>query len=210
MTVTDELGNKEVVRKSTLIWCLSDGRGKLSNDRLRRVQGSSLEKYQKKQQAKEKETISCSTNTLNNESVFKSKLVNASDWCFFKNNQKKNKRPIRRTTHQATNRSLNGTIFGCILAFKFGDKKRPEKCKIIQTHVPVSSKENNVKVLGNWYIYNNKELRKISGSKNTFYLTLSDYLATSKIKPIKCTNDPEKIILPLTKSDLVSLLALLD
>lgn len=79
VTVTDPVtGKKKIIRKSTYVWSISEGKSKISSDRLIRVQQAESSQPLAKHLAKP-------MNLPPNSKVYVSKLFSIGDWCFFKN-----------------------------------------------------------------------------------------------------------------------------
>lgn len=211
--ITGEDGKEKTVRKSSLVWCLSNAPEKLSSDRLRRVQGSAVERHHRKEREKERVQIS-SQHAMVSEYIYKAQLIQIGDWCFFsKTDGSKRKGNTKLAERRCVGRrsgrhnALNDLIFGCVLAFKFVDGKKNHDS--LQSHVLCSESNLNTKVLAKWYTYENGELKKIERVHQDFYINLTDYIATSKLLPTKSTENPNETKLLLAEEDVRSLIALM-
>lgn len=199
--VLDKKGKQVAVRKSTLICSLTSETQKLSNDRLRRVQGPAIAKHRatlypnpiKRKKPRNKRyslrTSSYSKKTKSKgKNIYKSEMINVGDWCFFKKDFQKS---IRRNT-------LDYVVFGCILSLRFGKSKDKQFNKLKQKPALVTEKyvlleeeednKFNIKVLGAWYSYT---------LENSFYF---DYIATCKSQPLK-NIDNKNMMLSLEQED---------
>lgn len=118
-----EDGSVKSVKKSTFIWMLTDSKGKMSSDRLKRVQDATKEN--EKSAAKRKKIDETATNSArmnvvnengpnqrldsNNKIFMKTNEIEIGDYCFFK--QKK--------TELSEQNVLKNCVVGCIIAFKY-------------------------------------------------------------------------------------------
>lgn len=104
--MTDHTGQQKSIRKSTIVWLMSEGTEKISNDRLTRVQ-------QSKTNLKHME-ISSLNLLLNPElKIIASKCIKIGDWCFFKYTE----------TCDPKFDSNEKICIGLVLAFKFTNSK---------------------------------------------------------------------------------------
>lgn len=98
--ITNECGETELVRKTTLIWFLSEGKYMLSNDRIRRVQGPCLQRINDKNKENHEPMKGQDSRPLTRFQVqqkkycfYKANVINIGDWCFFKmNNSSENRK----------------------------------------------------------------------------------------------------------------------
>lgn len=163
VSVKDHTGVERLLRKSTLVWILSDGTKKISSDRLLRV-------------ACPKSFPTHSSNSLDSnnekasEKVYVSNNINIGEWCFFK-----------------IDLSGNEMIcIGQIHAFKF-TKGRIAKDKIYKHDNVNFSEENLVNeldVLSTWYLVNDKAILVPTNSENHYFVSLRKYVATVSVKPL--------------------------
>lgn len=111
-------GIKKTVRKSTLLWTLTDSTKKLSNDRLKRVRDASKEATSMKKQPKRRRLEFMKTDSAGKTSpvlsLLKKDELQIGEWCVFK---------FRKTE---SNKSSDVFVLGNILSFKY-IKGRTEK-----------------------------------------------------------------------------------
>lgn len=148
---TDNLGRKQLLRKSTLVWLLSEGTKKISSDRLIRVQNTS------------KPSVSIDESLVVSK-VYVSKQIKLGDWCFF--NMKRD-------------RNLNGNEMihiGCIHAFRFANR-RLVKDKIYKFESVDLDDDNrpNLEVLSSWHLINDEAILIPS---SVDFISLDKYIAT--------------------------------
>lgn len=97
--------NEMLLRKSTLVWSLTEGRKKISSDRLIRVQSEPTKNNQ----------IFEDHASASNKLVNVSHVIKVGDWCFFK----------------YTESNLNEMFcLGSVLAFKFNKGKSAKEKKV--------------------------------------------------------------------------------
>lgn len=189
------------VRKSTLIWKLSQNVGKLSSDRLKRVQGSStsLQPARKKQK----------THTESNQEdqiLLKDSVVMIGEWAIFKINEES------EVSLQSSAPLLQGNfLIGLILGFKkinMSGRITQYKKPLVETPCNKEYKIN-LQVLGCWYTCEeNGKLTPVDNKKRTHVL-MNNYIATIK-KPIITQKENTKLSykIPCEFSELFTLLSI--
>lgn len=169
--VIDSDGSKRNMRKSTLIWLLSENKGKLSSDRLKRVQGNTTCTEPKRKKQK----------TVHN--LNEGELLNDFDelevgqWALFKLNSENETATVDRDTF-LTKKCVIGNILGYTT---IGEKGRSKQYKLSYAPTPLNKAfKTNLKVLGIWYVCGrNGELIPVDNQKK-FTIHIKSYMATMK------------------------------
>lgn len=178
-------GTKALMRKSTLVWQLLGTNGKLSSDRLKRVQGSSESKRKKRK------TVQTDLNVpIGNPILFKSANIEIGEWAIFKID-----------CECAINRQNSEQYLkeNCLLGIVSGFKLINENGKEIQ-HKSSDAKTTfneefklNLNVLGIWYVCNqNRSLTKID-NKIKIKINIRNYIATMKTVDTKIEKPSENL-----------------
>lgn len=153
--VTMKNDEMKLIRKSTLVWLLSQGTKKISSDRLIRVQ-------QKSGNCQITEGISSDAY----EKIHVSEQIKIGDWCFFRNNET----------------DANEIVcVGLVVAFKFGkgrtvkDKQYKGDLVDLKGNLPIAKE---LHVLSSWYVINDKRHLTALTSQNHRFIPLVNYIAT--------------------------------
>ncbi|XP_055308257.1 uncharacterized protein LOC129572338 [Sitodiplosis mosellana] len=127
ISTTDHLGRKQLLRKSTLVWTLSEGTKKISSDRLIRVQ--------------EKSKPGVSTDSSPPSTVYISKQIKLGDWCFFN---------MKRDGNEMVH-------IGLVHAFRFANRKlvKDRIYKFDSVNLDDYNRPN-LEILSSWYLINDK------------------------------------------------------
>lgn len=139
------------IRKSTFIWQLSENKGKLSSDRLKRVQQASKTQGTETKR-KRKRTLNSPIFTEPNQEeqiLYKATDIEVGDWVLFKVNEK------AVVNYQDLKDFLKkDCLVGLILGFKtVGANGHMIQYKYKQAKTPFHTDYNlNVRVLGAWYV----------------------------------------------------------
>lgn len=157
-------GSKKQVRKSTLVWLLSESKDKLSNDRLSRVQG-----FKKVSSCKRRLNFKKPNTNVN---LTKNDQIQIGDYCIFCNKEN------NKDHHQ-----IHELVIGAVLGFKY-IKGRTDKEKgyswdfaPVKTDLPEKSKRG-INVLASWYHFDcSGNLQPINGM-NCFHISIENYVAT--------------------------------
>lgn len=149
-----------LMRKSTYVWSLTEGKKKISSDRLIRVKNESTKNNQ----------ISRGPVVTPDQPVNVLQLINIGDWCFFKYEHDDEEK----------------FCLGSVLAFKF-NKGRIAKDKKYNGNF-VNLEENpshatDVDVLSSWYFVNERGQLVPTKSSNHHFIQLKNYVATVE-KPL--------------------------
>lgn len=140
--LTDSDGTVKEVKKSTFIWMLTNTKGKLSTDRLKRVQGNSSCSGQPKKKKKRQKTSSESSGKYNGQFLFKFEDLECHTWAIFGINNE-------NYQHIESEIEIGACIIGIVLGFKtIGEKGKVIQYKLNYAPTPISKKfKTNVQVL---------------------------------------------------------------
>lgn len=151
--VFDKDDVRRIIRKGSIVWKETQPRQKLSNDRLRRVQGQksdgSSKSKSKKRKAESLETVTAKTNFTecssdDNLSILDD--IRIGDWCIF--------RKIGCTSTTNSDTYNEHIIIGSVLGFKYlngrTEKDKEYSLDMAPTSAPLSNKRG-IEVLALWY-----------------------------------------------------------
>lgn len=156
LIMTDHLGNKKSIRKSTFVWLLSEGVNRISSDRLVRVQ------------QKEEPSNPATVEPLEQSIVFVSKVLSIGDWCIFK----------------LRNDDVEMVHIGLIHAFRVANKKLFKDKKYRYDSVNLIDKPNiELEVLSTWYFINDKAGLEPANIESHSFVGLNNYVATVSMGP---------------------------
>lgn len=193
----NEDGSIKSIRKSTFIWMLTESKGKLSSDRLKRVQEagpSPMTKRRKLNHQLREFTKEAGKEVY----LIKSDEVNIGDWCFFKQS---NSMPAVELLSEE--KIFENCVIGCIVGFRFKpldnskEKKRSSNNSKSKTRPKTKSKmysfdfaptsiqesdnkNNEIQVLASWYVCSENGKFKSFANKNNLFIDLKNYIATVK------------------------------
>lgn len=150
-----------LLRKSTLVWHLTESSKKISSDRLIRVQN---------QPSKSTQVID-EFASATNQIIAASQQIKVGDWCFFRSNES----------------DLNGMFcLGMVLSFKFSSGRTAKEKKYKGDFIHLKENPllaNELEVLSSWYFLNERaELVPIKTSNHCF-IHIKNYIATV-VKPM--------------------------
>lgn len=171
--VYDENGSTKTVLKSSLVWTLTETKGVLSKDRLRRVRGESSAPTIKRKNItrKDVETTPYKRIKLGSKRVTDLEVKNhiqVGDWCFFK---------------RYKGGTDNLAVYGAILSFKF-TKGNCEKSKQYPSDFAEINTENEleneraVEALATWYKFGDNDILEPFSNNNCFFIDIKNYIAT--------------------------------
>lgn len=158
LTVQDPKNPEEemLLRKSTLVWSLTEGRKKISSDRLIRVKNG---------QSKNNQVFEEPAST-SNLPIKVSHLIKVGDWCFFKYNEP----------------NINEMFcLGVVLAFKFNKGQTAKEKKYNGDFVDLKENPSHAEeldVLSSWYFVNNRAQLVPTKIANHHFIQLKNYIAT--------------------------------
>lgn len=175
-TFNDHSGKIVSIRKSTLVWLLSDGTKKISNDRLTRVQLSNA--HDESMIGKSRLRKSHNSNDLEqSENIINvARQINIGDWCFFKYKEKECK----------ASEDVKAICIGRILAFKLthGRTAKEKVYKSETVDLNMNPKlADELDVLCSWYFLNDRARLEPVKTENHFFSSLKDYIVTILVKP---------------------------
>lgn len=183
--VLDEDDNIKVLRKSKIVWLLTESEQKLSKDRLKRVQGVKNTTARKRKNndhtssnPSKRNKIQCIFEVLNE--------IQIGDWCIFEN----------ANTHSdnmhAENEVFQKFAVVVVLGFKYVSGKNEKEKQYSLDSAPVSylsSNNRGVEVNALWYAIKS-DLKLEILSKPSFFIDIECYLAHApNVKRCKNTND---------------------
>lgn len=191
--IIDEDGSVREIRKSTFIWMISDSSGKLSSDRLKRVQGSTIKRQKLGQKYDES-----FPQTLPGPFLFKAETLSIGEWGVFKL-----KNDNISQIHESSDNCLIGFLTGFKIFQKDGSRKqyKHEYVSINANSTPEAradqKKSSNkkrlrsddytndeIQVLAIWYTCNeDRVFRRVqiaSQNENRLKIYVENYLATMK------------------------------
>lgn len=177
--VFDEVGSTKTVLKSSLVWVLTETKGVLSNDRLRRVQGQSGISTKRKNITRKDIEISPQVASKRSKHLIGVRVdeeIKVGNWCIFKWNA---------NTPESCNADTNvqkNIVHGAVLAFKYiVGKTEKEK----QYTMDFASVLNDVKIdgreieaLATWYKYGENNALEPFSENNNFFINITNYIAT--------------------------------
>lgn len=190
VSVTCRNGQK-TVRKSSLMWILSETKDKLSSDRLKRVQGGEFRKSCRRK-------LEFIDVTKKDRSISKMEEIQINDWCIFNN-------------HMINSQSnKNGLMLGSILSFKYINGKTNKEKQYTLDFAPIFHENENtsrgLEVLARWYNVNSNGAISTFKSNSCLYVNIDFYFATLSKQTIytdqnkqihfteKCLCDIKKVI----------------
>lgn len=180
--ITLENGVRKTIRKSTYIWSLTDSKKHLSDDRLKRVQESTItQKTDKPKQVKRqlvfKKEIS-KTECLPIATLSKNDELMIGDWCIFQ---------VQKIPTELS----SGRVFvlGNILSFKYIIENNAKKKQYSWDFAPVTPPKGAVKrgieVLATWYEIGLNPKFLPMDELNSFYININEYVFTFNCPNIK-------------------------
>lgn len=113
--ITNEDGSKKTIRKSTFVWLLTKSKGKLSSERVKRVQGVTQDDVNP---SKRRKIVTSADIEPGNDSILmKSNEIRLGDWCIFEN-----KSPELLSLEQNLEQNaFKKCLLGFIIGFKYID-----------------------------------------------------------------------------------------
>lgn len=157
-------GITRLVRKSTFVWMLTDSKGKLSSDRLKRVQTSNDTNPRKKIKFND------SNEAKRDKQMFtKSDFSNIGEWALFLNSE-------NTEDFQTESNLMNSHFIENILGFR----KINEKGRQISYKLDIApTKKQNIEVLISGYSFHNGKML-IPNNEIKFAIHIKNYVATMK------------------------------
>lgn len=200
--VYDESGSAKTVLKSSLVWSLTETKGVLSNDRLRRVRGQSgITTIKRKNNTRNDIEISPQVpSKLRKRSgnhptdVQVKDWIQVGDWCFFK----------RYEDGPDGQKPVENVVYGAVLTFKYinGNNQREKQYNL--DVAPINSEnERGVEVLATWYKYGQNDMLEPFSNNNNFFINIRNYIATVGSPIINKSVDPNKTFYELPNHHLM-------
>lgn len=189
-------GSTKSVLKSTIVWLLTESKGTLSSDRLKRVRsyaGTSNENQQKRRNR--------NVNQLSFNLLIKSDEISVGEWCIFQLLQDKNLN-FDELSEQYV---VQNCVIGAIAGFKFEEGKseteKEFKFDTASLSCETFDKKRKLMVLSTWYKWDAQGVLHPHGHINHFFVCMDNYIATS-VKPLVQKNHlNQKIITIQNVSD---------
>lgn len=179
-------GTIKNIRKSTFVWMLSESKGKLSSDRLKRVQNSSTN------ETKQSKKIKLSGQS-NEEQVFvKSAYLNIGEWALFKTNCNE-RDDDSRENFQANATLISSHLIGNVLGFRYIDEKNRIKRDKSNHASTDASQQQNIEILIFGYSFDEGRMLIPNKSKMQYAINIKKYMATMKNPIVKRNDGPDKI-----------------
>lgn len=166
--VIDSDGSTKSIPKSTLIWMLSESNGKLSSDRLKRVQGSTTSTSKRMK-------LDLSRNVDERPCLFKSNQLQIGEWAIF---CLENDNLDHNTSEQIL---LDNYLIGVAIGFSI--LKNGHRRQYKHDHVSITSESHTddiIQVLGVWYTFDENQILHRKRDQNTFTVNIGKYFATMK------------------------------
>lgn len=182
--IVDSDGTMRTIRKSTLVWMLTESSSKLSNDRLRRVQNSDDPPKAKRQRRQPQIPVNGPLTKLNE--------IEIGQWCFF--NVCASSEIIDEQSLEEN--ILGQNILGEVVAFRYANGRNEKERKYNLDFVPIPDENDSpreIEVLASWYICNQIGLLEPVKPANHVFINLKNYKGTTTNVPIyKQENDSEE------------------
>lgn len=179
--IMDQDGSSSIIKKSAIVWLLSESKGKLSSDRLKRVQARKEDESNGPKRVYKPPSFS---NNIKMGNLSKLSEIKVGDWCIFKT----------RCENLSEDPSAD-LIIGNILAFKYSTGDTEKKRQYSLDVAPVKSNIENprgISVLGLWY-----SLKKDFTLENlphpSFFINIDKYVATVNAPEIDSANKKKVI-----------------
>lgn len=172
--VTNANGTTKVVRKSSILWALTDTKSSLSNERVVRVTQKAIEKVNKRTLLGSNCVVTAAPGKGSDEValVWSGENLRIGDWCFFLKEDRFD--------------SLDDLLVGRIVGFEYIVAKSAREKQYTWNSAPVKtniepSLRRGIKVLASWYEYreNGKIIPIESGAKH-FFIDINHYIGTTK------------------------------
>lgn len=183
--VFDDDGAAKLIKKSAVVWLVSDVRERLSTDRLKRVQARREDESNGPKRRREEQQVSNVKKIRVQHCFQKLDQIQVGEWCIF-----------RRFIDESHNHFENGThsdiVLGAVLGFKYITGKTEKEKQYGLDAAPVSSEfgKRGIEVLALWYELNN-DFTLTPLQKPSFFINIDNYLGF--------TISPETIQNPVTK-----------
>lgn len=178
--VFGENGSIKTVLKSSLVWVLTETKGVLSNDRLRRVQGQSKIPVKRKNITRKSVEISPQVPSKRSKPSLGFRVeeeIQVGHWCFFK----RYANTLANTTEPRP--AEENIVYGAVLAFKYINGNTEKEKQYTLDFAPISTdqtaNERGVQVLATWYKYGQNNMLEPFSENNNFFININNYIATA-------------------------------
>lgn len=171
--VTDKNGDSKIVRKSSVVWLLSNSnKENLSRDRLQRVQGASRKKKHRLHLPSKFPPFA--TERM----VFISDELLLGQWAFFAN-------PIQLKRSKNSN-GIENYIVGSVMGFIYSNGKTDKERQYSWDHASIKNK--NINVSASWYrLKSNGEFQTLKHC-NVFYVPIQNYVMSMQSPHFESNN----------------------
>lgn len=163
----------QIVRKSSIVWMLSESITKLSSDRLKRVQTKVPESEPKHSKLKYANT---SQQALQNDQhMCKSEQISVGEWCLFVVDL--DNIPFIDVKKE----NCKNIIIGTVLGFEYSDGKTVKQRQYHKDTAPTSKSDKNnrdIAVLSNWYAITTEAILVPLNGLNSFFVPIDKYIVT--------------------------------
>lgn len=176
VNVMDEDGLQNTIKKSAIVWLLSESRGNLSSDRLKRVQARKEDESNGPKRIYIPPTISTKRKIGD---LFELSEIKVGEWCIFFNGEPK----------------YQNLIVGNILCFKYltGDTEKQRQYSLDIAPIKTNSKNpRGLLVLGLWHSLNADFTLQLI-ARPSFFVNINNYVASINTPEID-SNKTKKII----------------
>lgn len=170
-------GSIEEIRKSRLVWLLSESKEKLSSDRLKRVQGAPQEQKCKRQKLDHFEN---------------STQIEIGEWCAFKKNGLRNRNSAN---------PFENVVFGAITGFKYSEEKSSQenkKQKYIFDFATLT--DHKLLVLASWQECNNSGVLSAVEPESAFFIPIINFIDTTGTPKIEINPQTNLQVISFQKS----------
>lgn len=189
-------GSTKIIRKSSIVWLLSESSQKLSSDRLKRVQSTPL---QLALQPASKRQKLAQFSILSDESlIFRSEVLRIGNWCYFLG--PKSKQSSAGTSSQVSQSCIDDVLIGALMGFQYRLESTQKRKPYFSDYVLINeindskshSKDECVQVQADWYTFDAVGVLSRCG---IHYLDVGFYLATTSAPILtECENSNMKKI----------------
>lgn len=177
-------GTTKIIRKSTLVWILTENKSKLSSDRLKRVQSSNADVNPQKPKKKAANIPDCSESV---QALVKLDEIMIGDWCFFQMplNQALNDQHVGELPSKNV---FGRNVLGEIVAFRNVNAKNERERNCSLDVISLSNNNENahkIEALATWYTCDENKILYPFKPTSHFFIGLKSYIAKANISIIK-------------------------
>lgn len=176
--ITLASGAKKTVRKSTLLWTLTESKQKLSSDRLKRVRDAGQDTKPKKRRRLEFKKAVSPNHNVSILSLIRKDELQIGEWSIF-----------QYTKLTETNEPIEVFVTGNILSFKYINGKTEKDKQYSWEFAPVTPDPKcqlkGIEVLASWFEVVPNELFTPIANINSFYINIGKYVTSLVCSTIK-------------------------